>query len=73
MKYDYHKYIEKRHKKEQQILQKWRKRGYLKDSERLELLSFIIVPYSSYSRLGCMKALKRAIKLLKKEEKECGQ
>lgn len=68
MAFNYFKWREKQLKKEGEILKKASKRK-LTDAEKLELLELNIYPYSRDGRFGMKKALKHAIKLLKKERK----
>lgn len=53
--------------RQREILNKGHK-GHLEDSDKLEYLMLDIHPYSAYWRMGMVRALKRAIKLLRKEE-----
>lgn len=63
---DVHAYTMEQLKKRQEIIKKetWT------DIDRLEFLLYSITPYSRFWRYGMIKALRHAIKLMKKEEKE---
>jgi len=58
-------YMIKQHREAEKILLK----ESLDDIDKLELLITEISPYSKYWRLGIIKALRHAIKLLKEEKK----
>ena len=63
MGYDYFKNAIKRNEQQGKLLRKkeWN------DVDRLNYLLLDIAPYSRYARMGMKKALRHAIKLLKKE------
>ena len=42
----------------------------LTDADKLEIMLLDINPYSRYGRMGMKKALRKAIRLLKKEEQK---
>lgn len=44
------------------------KKDHLEDSDKLEYMMLGIHPYSAYWNMGMIRALKKAIKLLRKEE-----
>lgn len=58
------KYRRKALNRQMEILNK----GHLEDSDKLEYMMLGIHPYSSYWNMGMIRALKKAVKLLRKEE-----
>ena len=57
-------YREKALNRQREIL----KKDHIEDSDKLEYMMLGIHPYSAYWNMGMIRALKRAIKLLRKEE-----
>ena len=55
-------YREKAINRQMEIL----KKDHLEDSDKLEYMMLSIHPYSAYWNMGMIKALKKAIKLLRK-------
>ena len=62
-------YMKQMQKREHEII--WKDEP-LSDAEKLELIICSIQPYSKWWRWGYVKALKRAIKLLKEDDKKKG-
>ena len=55
----------RQNKRVEEIVFAANKRGYMLDSEKLEMMKCYIAPYSRWWRYGMVSALKKAIKLLK--------